>query len=74
MRVFGRRARLDPTTQAPVAVPPPMRVLRADGQRIDLTSRDVGKLLTATRQSWQFLVAEARRPTAAAVGPVGATS
>lgn len=30
-----------------------LRVLRADGQRIDLTTRDVGQRLTATRQSWQ---------------------
>jgi hypothetical protein len=30
-----------------------MRVLRADGQRIDLTSRDAGAALVATRQDWQ---------------------
>jgi hypothetical protein len=28
-------------------------VLRADGARIDLTKRDTGKLLAATKQSWQ---------------------
>lgn len=45
-RLFGRRA-------APQRPPTPMQVLRADGQRIDLTSRTVGQRLVAVRQPWQ---------------------
>lgn len=33
--------------------PAPLRVLRADGQRIDLTNRETGRQLVATKQSWQ---------------------
>lgn len=47
-RVFGRRAEPDGNAR-----PVPIRVLRADGQRIDLTSRDAGQALVATRQDWQ---------------------
>ena len=46
-RRFGRSAT---TTAEPKA---PIKVLRADGARIDLTRRDSGQLLVATRQAWQ---------------------
>jgi hypothetical protein len=48
--VLGRRAP-DPATPTPVRAP--IRVLRADGRRIDLTSRDNSKYLVATQQPWQ---------------------
>lgn len=51
MGLFGQAA---PPPDAPPAPPRPrLRVLRADGQRIDLTKRDAGQSLVATRQSWQ---------------------
>ena len=37
----------------PQVGPVPLMVLRADGQRLDLTSRATGTLLVAQRQSWQ---------------------
>lgn len=40
----------DQPTQAP---PSNLRVLRASGQRIDLSARDVGARIAATRQAWQ---------------------
>lgn len=54
MGVFGRAAP-SPDAATPTLTPrtPHLRVLRADGQRIDLTKRDSGALLTATRQHWQ---------------------
>lgn len=45
---WRRRTVGEPT---PIAVP--LRVLRASGQRMDLTSRDVGARILATRQGWQ---------------------
>lgn len=51
-RLFGRPA---PTTPGD-ATPPPrphLRVLRAAGARIDLSRRDAGQMLAATRQPWQ---------------------
>lgn len=53
MPLFGHRAPTPDQLAGYVPVPPKLRVLRADGQRIDLTSRTVGQLLTATRQPWQ---------------------
>lgn len=52
--MFGRRAPAEPETPLlpPVLRPVPLRVLRADGQRIDLTNRDSGLMLVATRQAW----------------------
>lgn len=52
MPLFGpRRREGGAKTGRPTT--PQLRVLRADGQRIDLTTRDVGTRLSATRQSWQ---------------------
>lgn len=48
-RLLGRRA----TDPAPARVKPPMTVLRADGRRIDLTKRDAGRYLAATKAKWQ---------------------
>lgn len=39
--------------EPPVVSRPHLRVLRASGQRIDLSARDVGMRITATRQAWQ---------------------
>lgn len=49
--MFGRRA--PEPDQAPTYRPAPLRVLRADGQRIDLSKRDAGQMLAATKQGWQ---------------------
>lgn len=49
--VFGRAA--PPPDQPRPAPRPHLRVLRADGQRIDLTSRQSGALMAATKQAWQ---------------------
>jgi hypothetical protein len=49
-RVFGRRA---PEPGQPTPPRAPVTVLRADGQRIDLRSRNTVANLTATRQGWQ---------------------
>ncbi len=48
---FFARAAPEPGTPEPAR--PTLRVLRADGQRIDLTKRDSGQLLVATKQGWQ---------------------
>jgi hypothetical protein len=39
--------------QTSQVIMPHLRVLRASGQRIDLSARDVGTRITATRQGWQ---------------------
>jgi hypothetical protein len=49
--LFGRRAP-DPDHN-PAPPQRPLRVLRADGQRIDLTARDTSTRLAATKQAWQ---------------------
>jgi len=51
--LFGRPAPIPADLASYVPTPPKLRVLRADGARIDLSSRDAGQLLVATRQSWQ---------------------
>ncbi len=51
--LFGHRAPTPEQLASYVPAPPKLRVLRADGQRIDLRSRDTAPLLLATRQSWQ---------------------
>lgn len=43
----------DSTGPTPVASLSGLRVLRASGQRIDLSSRDSGARIAATRQGWQ---------------------
>lgn len=53
MRVFGQRAPEPDRLASYIPKPPKLRVLRADGQRIDLTSRDTGQMLVATRSTWQ---------------------
>lgn len=53
MPLFGHRAPTPEQLAGYLPIPPKLRVLRADGQRIDLTSRNVGQLLAATRQPWQ---------------------
>jgi hypothetical protein len=50
--LFGRRAPTIEPAAEPTYRPAPLRVLRADGQRIDLSKRDAGQLLVATRQAW----------------------
>lgn len=40
-------------SQQPPLASSPLRVLRADGQRVDLTARDAGTRLTLIRQDWQ---------------------
>lgn len=50
MRLLGRPA---PTDDKPARPRSHLRVLRADGQRIDLSSRVAGQMLVATRQGWQ---------------------
>ncbi|GAA0897766.1 hypothetical protein [Pseudonocardia zijingensis] len=50
MAVLGRRASTTTDERPPRAQ---LKVLRADGQRIDLSKRDAGALLVATRQGWQ---------------------
>jgi hypothetical protein len=49
--VLGRRASATAVAERPQRAP--LKVLRADGQRIDLSKRDAGTLLVATRQGWQ---------------------
>jgi hypothetical protein len=49
--LFGQRAPAPSATST--LARPNLRVLRADGARIDLSRRDAGTLLVATRQPWQ---------------------
>jgi len=53
LRLFGRQAPPPDTPRTTQPRPFPLKVLRADGQRIDLTRRDTGLTLVATRQAWQ---------------------
>ncbi len=53
MPPFGWRAPKPDELAAYVPKPPQLRVLRAAGQRIDLSARDTAARLAATKQSWQ---------------------
>lgn len=53
MGLFGQRAPTPDQLDAYIPAPTRLRVLRADGQRIDLTGRNTGPMLAATRQGWQ---------------------
>lgn len=48
-----KRGQQSDNGQAEQIVVPHLRVLRASGQRIDLSARDVGTRIAATRQGWQ---------------------
>lgn len=51
--LFGRPAPTQTTLNGYLPTPPRLKVLRADGQRIDLRARGAASAITATRTTWQ---------------------